>query len=145
MNSDRLTLPARVESLEPFRQFVRAGATACGIAPADTDRLDLVMEEILMNVARYAYAPGTGSAEVAYRQLVQGRLLVEVSDAGRPFNPLEANPPDLSRGLADRNIGGLGVFLVRSLAESMAYRREDGRNVLSFEFPPDGKGQDEKD
>jgi anti-sigma regulatory factor (Ser/Thr protein kinase) len=51
---------------------------------------------------------------------------------------LEADPPDLSRGLADRPIGGLGVFLVRSMVDSIDYRREDNRNILSFTFPVDG-------
>jgi serine/threonine-protein kinase RsbW len=134
----RLVLPACAESLEGFRGFVRDGAAACGIASADIDKLDLVMEEILMNVARYAYVPETGTAEVTYRGTAPGRLRVEISDRGRPFDPLAADPPDLSRGLADRPIGGLGVFLVRTLVDSMAYRREDGRNVLSFEFPGQG-------
>jgi serine/threonine-protein kinase RsbW len=134
----RLTLPARVESLEEFRQFVRAGAVACGIAPGEIDQLDLVMEEILMNVARHAYAPQTGDVQVTYWQASPGRLRIEVSDQGHPFDPLAADPPDLSRGLADRPIGGLGVFLVRSLVESMSYRRENGCNVLSFESPGHG-------
>ena len=51
---------------------------------------------------------------------------------------LQADPPDLSRGLADRPIGGLGVFLVRSMVDSIAYRREGDRNILSFTFPIDG-------
>jgi|SRR5580693_7734705 anti-sigma regulatory factor (Ser/Thr protein kinase) len=134
----RLVLPACVESLEGFRRFIRGGADACGIAPGEIDKLDLVMEEILVNVARYAYGPDTGTTEVTYWQTSPGRLRVEISDQGRPFNPLAAGPPDLSRGLADRPIGGLGVFLARNLVGSMAYRREDGRNVLSFEFPGHG-------
>jgi anti-sigma regulatory factor (Ser/Thr protein kinase) len=63
---------------------------------------------------------------------------VEIADYGRIFNPLTADPPDLSRGLADRPIGGLGVFLVRSMVDSIEYRREGDRNILSFKFPLDG-------
>jgi serine/threonine-protein kinase RsbW len=137
-SAHRIALPACVESLEEFLQFVRGGATACGISSGEIDKLDLVMEEILMNVARYAYVPETGTAEVMYWQSSPGRLRIQVSDQGCPFDPLAADPPDLSRGLADRRIGGLGVFLVRTLVESLAYRREDGRNVLSFEFPGHG-------
>jgi serine/threonine-protein kinase RsbW len=134
----RLALPACLESLGEFRRFIREGAAACGITAAQVDKLDLVMEEILMNVARYAYVPDTGTAEVAYWQSSPGRLRVEVSDQGHPFDPFQADPPDLTRSLADRRIGGLGVFLVRTLVQSVAYRREDGRNVLSFEFPGNG-------
>ncbi len=131
----RLILPATLDSLGPFREFVRAGAAACGIVPGQIEKLDLVMEEILVNVARYAYAPAHGEVEVSYWQTSPGMLCVEVADSGRPFDPLEADPPDLSRGLSDRPIGGLGVFLIRALVDSIAYRNEDGRNILSFRFP----------
>ena len=75
---------------------------------------------------------------MAYAEAGSNKLRLEIADFGRVFNPLEVNPPDLSRGLADRPIGGLGVFLVRNMVDSLAYRREDGRNILSFTFPLDG-------
>jgi serine/threonine-protein kinase RsbW len=134
----RLTLPASTGSIAVFRDFVRVGAMAAGIADNEIGKLDLVLEEILINVARYAYTPDTGSVEVAYAEAGSNKLRLEIADFGRVFNPLEVNPPDLSRGLADRPIGGLGVFLVRNMVDSLAYRREDGRNILSFTFPLDG-------
>jgi serine/threonine-protein kinase RsbW len=135
MEPSRLTLPAKAESISAFREFVRRGAEVAGIPPDEFEKLDLVLEEILINVARYAYAPDQGVVEVAYSGEGAGKLRVEIGDYGRIFNPLEADPPDLSRGLADRPIGGLGVFLVRSMVDSIDYRREHNRNVLSFTFP----------
>ena len=132
----RLTLPASAKSISAFSQFVRTGAIAAGIAANEFEKLDLVLEEILINVARYAYTPHTGTVEVAYTSEGPSKLRVEIVDFGRVFNPLEADPPDFSRGLADRPIGGLGVFLVRNMVDSIAYRREADRNVLSFIFPP---------
>ena len=134
----RLTLPASAGSISTFSEFVRDGAVAAGVAEDELGKLDLVLEEILINVARYAYTPETGAVEVAYAQAGPGKLLVEIADSGRVFNPLQADPPDLSRGLADRPIGGLGVFLVKSMVDSIAYRREGDRNILSFTFPIDG-------
>jgi serine/threonine-protein kinase RsbW len=135
MEPTRLSLPATAESIAPFREFVRAGALEAGIEPQELEKLDLVLEEILINVARYAYAPDRGPVEVRYFADGPGKLLVEVVDSGRVFNPLEADPPDLSRGLADRPIGGLGVFLIRSMVASIDYRRDADRNILSFTFP----------
>jgi serine/threonine-protein kinase RsbW len=135
MEPTRLSLPATAESITPFREFVRAGAVQAGIEPQELEKLDLVLEEILINVARYAYAPQKGLVEVRYLPEGLGKLLVEVIDSGRVFNPLEADPPDLSRGLADRPIGGLGVFLIRSMVASIDYRRDADRNILSFTFP----------
>ncbi len=138
MDLKRLILPASAGSLSAFSEFVRDGAMAAGVAEDEFAKLDLVLEEILINVARYAYTPDTGTVEVAYATAGPRKLLVEIADSGRIFNPLDADPPDLSRGLADRPIGGLGVFLVRSMVASIDYRREADRNVLAFTFPIDG-------
>ena len=130
----RLKLPAKVQSLQSFHQFVRDGAEAAGLESEEMGKLELVLEEILVNVARYAYDDGAGEVEVAYS--TDGRaLLIEVIDRGRGFNPLEAAPPDLSLGLAERPIGGLGVVLVKQIVGSLHYRRENGQNTVSFRFP----------
>jgi serine/threonine-protein kinase RsbW len=131
----RLTMPASLDSLQPLLQFALAGADRAGLPVAERDKLELVLEELLVNVARYAYQPETGDVEVAFASNAPGELLVEISDKGRSFNPLEAPMPDLSADLADRPIGGLGLLLVRSLAGSVSYRREQGRNTVSFRFP----------
>jgi anti-sigma regulatory factor (Ser/Thr protein kinase) len=133
---ERLTLPARVESVRAFHQFVRSGAEAIGLDSVDMNKLDLVLEEILVNIARYAY-DGAGDVEVAY-SAEPGSLLVEITDSGRSFNPLESAPPELALGLAERPIGGLGVLLVRQIVGSLSYRRQDGQNTLSFRFPGPG-------
>jgi len=137
----RLTLPAISGSIAAFSLFVRGGAVAAGVAENEFGKLDLILEEILVNVARYAYTAEGGTVEVAYAPAGRRQLRVEIADFGRVFNPLQADPPDLSRGLAERPIGGLGVFLVRSMVDSIDYRREQDRNILSFVFPvEDGPG-----
>jgi anti-sigma regulatory factor (Ser/Thr protein kinase) len=105
------------------------------MSAVDIDRLDLVLEEVFMNVARHAYALGKGDVEVGYQAEGPGRLLVEISDAGSAFNPLASDPPDLSLSLAERPLGGMGIFLVRTMAGELRYERVGGRNRLSFVFP----------
>jgi serine/threonine-protein kinase RsbW len=134
---ERLSLPAKVESVRLFHEFVRAGAEAVGLGSDDINKLDLVLEEILVNIARYAYKDGAGDVQVAY-SVDAGSLLVEVTDQGPSFNPLDSAPPDLALGLADRPIGGLGVLLVRQIVGSLSYSRRDGQNTLSFRFPAPG-------
>jgi serine/threonine-protein kinase RsbW len=130
----RLTIPAHVSRLTEFCAFVRQGAEAAGLSDAQKDQLDLILEELFMNIARHAYAPGEGEVEVGY-VADPGRLQVRISDAGHGFNPLAADPPDFSVPLADRPIGGMGIFLVRTLAGSLQYQREGGHNLVSFVFP----------
>lgn len=131
---ERLTVRARIDALQEFCAFVRRGAAATELAPEEMDKLDLVLEELFVNIARHAYAPGDGDVEVRYAVEGPGRLLVEISDYGRAFDPLASDPPDFSRGLADRPLGGMGIFLIKAMAESMRYEREGDRNTISFAF-----------
>jgi len=131
----RVKLPAVMESLRALTEFVHRGAQAAGFAEKDLGRLDLVMEEVATNVIRYAYPEGrAGSVEVGYAMEGPGKMWVQVIDTGRGFDPIAQNPPDLRLGLADRPIGGLGIFLVKQIARAISYDRVDDRNVLSFRF-----------
>lgn len=131
----RLSLPASLNSLHAFLEFAHTGAEAANLSPADRDQLDLVLEELLVNVARYAYPGADGEVEIAYAVPSPGKLLLECSDKGLVFNPLEKDEPDLASPLENRPVGGLGIYLVRQLVDSIAYRREQGRNIISFRFP----------
>ena len=129
----RLELPAEMSSLGRLMGFVLEGARAAALPERQQGHLELVLEEVLVNVMRYAYADGeSGSIEVGYAVEGPGTVFVQVSDAGRPFDPLAKEPPDLRLGIADRPIGGLGVFLVKEVTESLTYTRKENRNTLSF-------------
>lgn len=144
----RLKVPAQIDSLQDFCAFVRRGAEAIELPGEEIDKLDLVLEELFVNIARYAYAPGQGDIEVAYAVEEPGRLAVEISDSGRAFNPLASQPPDFTLGLADRPLGGMGIFLVKAIADSIRYDRNGGCNRISFVFAgaasPPGKPEVQK-
>ncbi len=130
---DRLSLPAAQEYLEQFREFVlgRAG----GLPPETILKIDLVVEELLLNVFNYAYGPeGTGTVEVECG-IVDGRQFVlRVRDRGKAFNPLAQPPPDVAADIDHRQRGGLGILLVQEMSMSQYYRREDDGNVLEVVF-----------
>ena len=95
--------------------------------------LDLLIEEILVNISRYSYPEGApGTVTVTYSVAEPGELALEVGDQGVEFDPLEVSPPDLTLDLAERPVGGLGILLLKSLARSLTYRREQGWNRLTF-------------
>lgn len=129
----RLKVPAQIEHLRECTAFIHEAAEKATFQEMDLNRLDLVMEEVIMNVINYAYADGqAGSVEVGYSIEGPGKLSVQVCDNGREFNPLAKAPPDLGQGLADRPIGGLGIFLVKQIARAITYCREGEQNVLTF-------------
>jgi anti-sigma regulatory factor (Ser/Thr protein kinase) len=120
-------------SLHAAQEFVRTGALEAGLPEGRIGELDLVIEEIFMNVCRYAYPDGgPGDVTLTYSVPAPGELNVEVADQGAEFNPLTAAPPDLTLSLESRPIGGLGIFLVKALARSITYRRDHDWNRLTF-------------
>ncbi len=131
--SNTMTIPARAESLGPVTAFAREGAGEAQLPETQARQLDLLVEEVLMNVARHAYPAGApGEVTVSYLVRGPGELVMEFSDQGVAFDPLAASPPDLTLDLAHRPVGGLGIFLLRKFASSLSYRREHDANRLSF-------------
>ena len=87
-----------------------------------------------MNVCMHAYPDGmTGIVAVTYALEAPGELSVEVADQGVEFNPLMAESPQLTPDLENRPIGGLGIFLLKTFARSLTYRRHSGWNRLTFD------------
>jgi serine/threonine-protein kinase RsbW len=128
-----LTIAAKAGSLHAVTAFVRIGAREASLPEARIEELDLLIDELIMNVCTHAYPDDIpGDVTVSYSVSAPGVLSVEVADQGVAFNPLKAGPPDLTLSLEDRPIGGLGIHLVKTLATSLTYRREQGWNRLSF-------------
>ena len=128
-----LTVAAKPGSLGAVTEFVRRGAQEAGLPESRIAELDLLMEEVAMNVCSYAYPSDTlGEMTVAWSVPAMGELRVEVADRGVEFDPLRTVPPDLTASLDGRPIGGLGIHLVKTLAASLTYRREQGWNRLTF-------------
>ena len=96
--------------------------------------LHLALDEILTNIVSYGYDDDHEHAIIVRLTLAAAqqpqRIDVEVEDDGRPFNPLEAPEPAVNRPLQERPIGGLGIYLVRRVMDSLEYRRQQGKNVL---------------
>jgi serine/threonine-protein kinase RsbW len=99
---------------------------------AVVNALNVALDEAVSNAINHGY-DGGARGEIAVRlRRRPDSVLVEVEDDGRPFDPLQAPPPDLTSPLAERPIGGLGVHLIRNLMDEVAYARVDGRNILKL-------------
>jgi anti-sigma regulatory factor (Ser/Thr protein kinase) len=92
--------------------------------------LRLVAEEVLTNIAKYAFEPGTTPTAEILVSVTASEAVLEFRDAGRPFDPLAQPPPDLDLPLEERAVGGLGLPLVRALVDEVRYARKGGSNVL---------------
>ena len=93
----------------------------------------VAVEEIFVNIASYAYGEGTGDATVAFGFDENERLMtLVVTDSGVPFNPLERAEPDISLSAADREIGGLGIFITKKTMDTVSYNYDNGKNILTM-------------
>ena len=96
-------------------------------------QIDIAIDEIVANVSFYAYTPGTGNVEVGLDYHPQDEtVVITFTDSGIAFNPLEKDEPDTGLSAEEREIGGLGIFLVRKTMDGMEYRRENGQNILTI-------------
>jgi serine/threonine-protein kinase RsbW len=138
MATRSLRLAANTASLHAAMEFVRTGALEASLAEARVGELDLLIEEIFMNVCCYGYPDGRqGVVTITYSIPAPGEFSVEVADQGVEFNPLMAAPPDLNLNLESRPVGGLGIFLVKTLAPSITYRRDRDWNRLTISISAD--------
>ena len=92
--------------------------------------LRLIAEEVVTNVAKYGFAPGTTPTVELVVSLDEESAVLEFRDRGKPFDPLAQASPDLDAPLEERRIGGLGLTLVRAMVDEARYVREGPVNVL---------------
>ncbi len=110
-----------------FEQYVRQWAGARPLIPT----LNMALDDLLNNVVQYAFPDGSEHRIEVEGDVRDGYVVLTIKDDGIPFNPLTVAPPDLSLLLHEREIGGLGIHLVRSMFDEVTYHRAVGRNVLT--------------
>lgn len=126
----RITLPATLENLEDFKRFIVQNAEKAGLDPQKTMEMELAADEILTNIISYAYSGASGDITVTCGTDTEGLFVVETTDEGKPFDPLQTDLPDVSASLEQREIGGLGLFLARKMVDKTRYERRFDRNIL---------------
>ena len=94
--------------------------------------MDMIFDELLSNIISYAFSEGSEHEIEITAEQVRNRLTVTISDDGVPFNPLLKDPPDTSLAAKDRALGGLGLHLVRKMADDILYQRRIDKNVLTL-------------
>ena len=107
-------------------------AKSMGFSQEAVNQIQLAAEEALVNVIHYAYPDKDGEVKITVNPQQGKQLEVVITDQGVAFDPLSLPEPDLETPLESRKIGGLGVYLMRKLMDEVRYKREGGRNILSF-------------
>ena len=129
-----ITLPATVENIGKITAFVEGRMEEKDCPLKQIMQVSMAVDEVMANVAMYAYAPGTGDVTVAV-DFDDGSRTVSITfiDRGVAFDPLAKEDPDVTLPAEQRKIGGLGIFLVKKTMDSVTYRREGDKNVLCIQ------------
>jgi len=127
---ESLTVTAHLDSIARCAEFVVACATAAGFPFARVREMELVVEEVLVNICRHAYSDASGEVEIRCVHADSEHLCVEFIDSGKPFNILASPAPDLTVDVDERQVGGLGIPLIRAMMDKVSYCREGDRNIL---------------
>jgi len=126
-----LKLPARLENLGRWTEAVSECAREQGFDQKETGRIELALEEALVNICNYSYPEEPGDAEVSCKQ-DNRRFIIEIIDSGIPFDMTSLPAPDLAPSIEKRKIGGLGIFLIKKMVDEVRYRREGNFNILKL-------------
>ncbi len=124
-----LTVPVSMESYDKVLAFLEDTLTELGCPEKNLTELNIAMDEIFSNIVGYS-----GASEAVIRCGVRDRAaVVRISDDGRPYDPLQNKDPDTAQPEEERGIGGLGIFIVKKIMDSVVYEYRDGRNILNME------------
>lgn len=125
-----LVLPNQLTGLETITQFLDDLAMQWNLSATTAMTLNLVLEEAFTNVVQYAYTDDLPH-EIGLRFTKQeNTIAIELSDDGTPYDPTQKEDPDTTLSASERAIGGLGIFLIRQMMDSVHYERKDGKNHL---------------
>lgn len=127
----RTAVPSDAAQLPELTRFLQEFWSSAALPAGESLPFELALEEVFMNVVMHG-APGGGARVEVSLQLAAGGLTMTIADDAPPFDPLSVPPPDATASLDERPIGGWGVLLVRRMMDTVAYRREGTRNILTL-------------
>ena len=129
-----ITVDAAVDQIKPVTEFVNLQLEKLGCSKRNRIQIDVAIDEIFSNIARYAYTKMDGTATVRV-DVDEDPLsvIITFSDHGKPYNPLLKEMPDtIGLPAKKRPIGGLGLFMVKKTMDIITYSYENGQNILTI-------------
>lgn len=128
-----ITVEAKIENVDKVTEFVNEVLEDKECPLKVQMQLDVAIDEIFGNIAYYAYGKGCGNATIQIEMEDNPpKITLIFIDQGIPYNPLENKDPDITLDIEDREIGGLGIFLVKKTMDELSYEYVDGQNILTM-------------
>ncbi len=129
---EKLEIVAKRENLPQVTEFIDLQLEKINCELKKQLQLDIAVEEIYINIASYAYDGNEGPSEIIFDTVDNDNVSITFLDSGVPYNPLAKEDPDITLSAAERQIGGLGIFMVKQSMDDMKYEYKDGKNCLTL-------------
>ncbi|MBR1742907.1 MAG: ATP-binding protein [Lachnospiraceae bacterium] len=126
-----LDIEAKTENLDQVLAFVDEELEKYECGMKTQMQIDIAVEEIFVNIAHYAYNPAVGKATIRI-EVTDDTVSLTFIDNGIPYDPLAKEDPDITLSAEERQIGGLGIFMVKKSMDDVKYEYKDGSNILTF-------------
>jgi len=132
-NIGEINIEATIENIPVVTEFVEGKLEELGCSMKIMTQIDIAIDELFSNIARYAYHPEIGSAVVRVEVTEEPlAAIITFIDHGKPYDPLAKEDPDITLSAEDRGIGGLGIFMVKKTMDNIEYEYKDGQNILKI-------------
>ena len=126
-----ITVDATLDNIETVTDFIDAELERVDCPPKAMMQINIAVDELFSNIARYAYEPEKGPATVRVEVDPDSpEVVITFLDHGKPYNPLENEDPDITLSAEERGIGGLGIFMGKKTMDEIEYEYRDGKNIL---------------
>lgn len=128
-----LIINATMENIAAVTSLVDGELDRLGCPMKTQMQIDIAIDELFGNIASYAYTPDTGEATVRV-EVTENPLAMVITfiDSGVPYNPLTQEEPDITLSADERQIGGLGIYMVRKTMDDITYEYKEGQNILKI-------------
>ena len=127
------TFPAKTDALQDALGFVEETLESYECSMKNQTAICVALEEVFVNVANYAYGDKNGDVtlDIDFNEATRD-VTFRMIDQGVPFDPLQKPDPDITLSIEERQIGGLGIFIVKKTMDTVSYRYENGKNILTM-------------
>ena len=129
----QLELDTNIENVDVLTATANKVLAGLGCPKKAMAQIDIALDELFSNISHYAYGGNVGKVYVSIDAIPNKKgVSITLEDEGIPFDPLAREDPDVTLGIHERTIGGLGIFLVRRTMDSMHYEYRNRRNRLTI-------------
>ncbi len=127
-----IEIPSEISELSTIAEFIEQTGDKLELSFKAVFDINLALDELITNIINYGYATEKKGNIIVNVKKDENHVTVVIRDKGKEFNPFEMENPDISLGVEERKIGGLGIYFVKTKMDSVKYERINDENIITL-------------